>query len=953
MTGPDLIVTPAERDRYGGPAEAELDRHIAVVGMAGRFPGAGDVGQFWRNLCDGVESISFFTAEEMIEAGVDPETARHPSYVAARPVLDDIAGFDAGFFGLSPRMAALTDPQQRLFLEVCWEALEQAGYARPEHRGRVGVFGGCNLSTYLLGMADQFGSDGDVSLYELVMGNDKDALTTTVSYLFDLRGPSVAVQTFCSTSLVAVHTAVRSLRGGDCEMALAGGVSVRVPDKTGYLYTPGGMESPDGHVRTFDARAKGSMFGDGATVVVLKRLRDALRDGDHIWSVIRGSALNNDGALKVGYTAPSVGGQAAVIADALRDARVSPADIGYVEAHGTATELGDPIEVTALTQAFGPVGRYQYCPIGSVKTNVGHLDRAAGTAGLIKTSMVVSTGVIAPTLHYTAPNPEIDFAHSPFYVSAELARWPADGRPRIAGLNSLGMGGTNVHVVVQEPPSRPARPVADPERGRRCQVLPVSARTAGAADAAVARLAAHLAENSGARLADVAYTLQVGRKTFEHRRVTVAESVSGAAAALAGADGAAPVSARVEAVQGRPVAFLLAGVGEQYPGLVGELYRREPAFRRHLDECLGELARLLPGTDAADLLAGPRDAGQGLAALLGRGGPGSPRVAELRRTEVVQPLLFAVDYALAATLLDWGLEPAVLLGYSLGEYAAACLAGVLSLPDAIALVAYRARLIATAEPGAMAAVPLAAADLRDRFGVESRGLDVAAVNGPGVTVVAGPAGAVAGLTADLGQAGLPARPLETTHAFHSRMLAPLAGQLTSWIAANIALSPPQRPYLSNVTGGPADAALVCDPAYWARHMCEPVQFAAAAAALLADDQLAVVEIGPGQSLGALLRGAGCPPERWPLITATLPGASDPRPADAVLADCLARLWLLGADLDWTVYHGRHRPDCPEYDGAAPGRVPLPTYPFQRQRYWIDRAPAAGRATGRDRRVRAR
>jgi acyl transferase domain-containing protein/acyl carrier protein len=924
--------------------DSELDRHVAVVGMAGRFPGAGDVAQFWRNLCDGVESISFFSTEEMIAAGVDPEVATSPSYVPARPVLDDITGFDAGFFGLSPRMAALTDPQQRLFLEVCWEALEQSGYCRPEHRGRVGVFGGCNLSTYLLGMADKFDSDEDVSTYELVMGNDKDALTTTVSYLFDLRGPSVAVQTFCSTSLVAVHTAIRSLRAGDCEMALAGGVSIRVPDRIGHLHSPGGMESPDGHVRTFDAQARGSMFGDGATVVVLKRLRDALRDGDHIWSVIRGSALNNDGAAKVGYTAPSVGGQAAVIADALVDARVTAEDIGYVEAHGTATELGDPIEVTALTRAFGPTRERQYCPIGSVKTNIGHLDRAAGTAGLIKTSLVVRSGVIPPTLHYTSPNPQIDFANSPFYVNAALNPWRSDPeRPRIAGLNSLGMGGTNVHVVVQEPPARPAPPAPDPGTGRRYQVLPVSARTAEAADEAVRRLGAHLREQPELRLADVAYTLQVGRKTFEHRRVAVAADAAGAVATLTGADGAPPVAGRVDSVQGRPVAFLFTGVGEQYPGLVGELYRREPVFRATLDECLAPLAELLPDVDVADLLTGARGGGPDLAALLGRGGTTDPRAERLRRTEVVQPVLFAVGYALATTLVSWGVRPTLMLGYSLGEYVAACLSGVLSPTDALALVAYRARLIAGLPRGAMAAVPLAADALRQRFDLAGRGVDVAAVNGPEVTVVAGPPAAVDALAADLAAADVPCRPLETSHAFHSRMLAPIAAELTAWIAAHVRLNPPTVPYLSNVTGGRADAELVCDPAYWARHMCEPVQFAAAAAELLADEQLAVVEVGPGQSLGALLRGAGAPPQRWATITATLPAAGDPRPADAVLADCLGRLWLLGVEVDWTAHHGRDRADCPEYAGAAPGRIPLPTYPFQRQRYWIPRtAPGARR-----------
>ncbi|WP_079184644.1 type I polyketide synthase [Streptomyces uncialis] len=930
--------TPRTDPRPEPVPEEELDRRIAIVGMGGRFPGAADVGRFWRNLCDGVESITFFSPEEMAEAGVPAERLADPAYVAARPVLDDITGFDAAFFGMSPRMAALTDPQQRLFLEVCWEGLEHAGYARPDNRGRVGVFGGTHISTYLLGMKDRLGDD--VSQFEIAIGNEKDSLTTNVSYLFDLHGPSVAVQTFCSTSLVAAHLAVQSLRSGECEMALAGGVSIRVPDRTGHLYTQGGMESPDGHVRTFDAKARGSMFGDGATVVVLKRLSDALRDGDHVWGVVRGSAMNNDGALKVGFTAPSVTGQARVIAAAMADAGVCAEDIGYVEAHGTGTPLGDPIEVAALTRAFGTTAERQYCPIGSVKTNVGHLDRAAGTAGLIKTSMVLRERLIPPTLHFTTPNPEIDFANSPFYVNTELKPWAAPtGRPRVAGLNSLGMGGTNVHMVVEEPPRRPGPGPDDPDTARRFQVLPLSARTATAADTAARRLGEHLRTVPDARLADVAFTLQEGRKVFEHRRAAVVPSVGAAVASLTGADDATPPSVRTDAAQGRPVAFLFTGVGEQYPGLVGELYRREPVFRTHLDSCLERLADEIPDVDALGLLTGARGGGDDLAALLGRATTTDPRAAELDRTEVAQPLLFAVEYALAATLTAWGVRPSMMLGYSLGEYVAATLSGVLSLDDALRLVAHRARLISTVEPGAMTVVPLPAGELESRFGLTGRGLDIAAVNGPGTVVVAGPTRTMAQLTDDLTRAGTAARPLRTTHAFHSRMLAPLAGELTDWIAANITLRPPTLPYVSNVTGAVADADLVTDPGYWARHMCATVRFTAGAEVLLADPGAAVVEIGPGQSLSALIRAAGCPPDRWPLITATLPGASDPRPADEVLTESLSRLWLTGVDIDWAAYHGRGTATEAPYD-VAPGRIPLPTYPFERQRYWIDPATTA-------------
>ncbi|MEU3251204.1 SDR family oxidoreductase [Streptomyces sp. NPDC006997] len=923
------------------PDPAELDRRIAVIGMAGRFPGAGDVAEFWRNLCDEVESVTFFSPEELVEAGVDPELADDPDYVPARPVLDDIAGFDAGFFGMSPRMAALTDPQQRLFLEVCWEGLEHAGYAHEGYRGRVGVFGGSNLSTYLLGMLPQLVADGDVNPYELIMSNDKDALTTSVSYLFDLDGPSVAVQTFCSTSLVAVHSAVRSLRAGECEAALAGGVSVAVPDRKGHLRQTGGMDSHDGHVHSFDAEATGTLFGDGATVVVLKRLSDALRDGDTVHAVIRGSALNNDGARKAGYTAPSVAGQAAAVRAALADARVGADEIGYVEAHGTATELGDPIEVAALTQAFGPDALPGTIPIGAVKTNIGHLNHAAGTAGLIKTALTVREGVVPASLNYTRPNPQIDFANSPFYVNTETTAWSGpEDRPRIAGLNSLGMGGTNVHVVVEEPPTRPVR---DPEI-RRHHPLVLSARSVAAADQAARELGTHLAGHPALRPSDVSFTLQTGRRVFEHRRAAVVGGTAHAASVFSGGDEDTQVASRVETVSGRPVAFLLAGVGEQYPGLVDDLYRHEPVFRAELDRCLDLLAKELPDTELLGLLTGDRpDAGPGLAALLGRAaGPADGRQAELERTEVAQPLMFAVHHALARTFLAWGVRPSMMLGYSLGEYVAACLAGVLSLQDAVALVAYRARLIGEAERGAMAAVPLDAEQLRSRYGTAERGLDIAAVNGPSTVVVAGPDEALKSLVDDLARDGVPARPLSTTHAFHSRMLAPLAGRLTAWVAENVTLNPPTLPYLSNVTGDFADAALVCDPGYWAAHMCGTVRFADAVERLLAEPETALVEIGPGPSLGAMVRGADCPPQRWPLITATLPAQSDPRPADLVLTECVTRLWLTGVDLDWAAYHGATGSTTAAlHRGAAPGRVPLPTYPFQRQRYWIDPAPLPG------------
>ncbi|AEW99625.1 type I polyketide synthase [Streptantibioticus cattleyicolor] len=912
-------------------AAATDDDPIAVIGVAGRFPGAADTDAFWANLSGGVESVTRFTEEELLASGVPAERVHDPDYVPARPVLDDIRSFDAEFFGYSPRDAAITDPQHRLFLECCWEALERGGYGARDGRGRVGVFGGTNLSTYLMRHAATVTGAGEADVYSSVIGNDKDSLATGVSYKLGLTGPSLSVQTFCSTALVGVHLACQSLRAGECELALAGGVGIHVPDRVGHQYTPGGMESPDGKVRAFDARAGGTLFGDGAGVVLLKRLSAARADGDTVLAVIRGSAVNNDGALKVGYTAPSVVGQATVVAQAMAAAGVTAEDVSYVEAHGTATPLGDPIEIAALTKAFGPTERRGYCPIGSVKTNIGHLGAAAGATGLIKTVLSLRHRQIPPSLNYTEPSPDIDFAASPFFVNTELRPWqPPEGRPRIAGVNSLGMGGTNVHVVLQEAPEPP--PAADdgPGPARRYEVLPVSARTEAAADQAVRNLREHLRRENGLRPRDVAFTLQAGRERFEHRRALVTD----APAALGAADDPVPGPLRrADTMVGRPVAFLFAGVGEQYPGMIADLYEREPVFRTVVDECAA-LLRDDPAAAALPLLTSARrPAGDGgLAALLGRAEPDAdPAARELARTELAQPAMFVAQYALARLLMSWGLEPVTMAGYSLGEYVAACLAGVLTLPEALRLVAYRARLISRLPTGAMAAVPLTPAALTDRFGdPAAHGLDVAVLNGPEQTVLGGTPEAVEAWAARLTEAGVPVRRLATTHAFHTRMMAPAADELTAWVRANVRPRPPERAYLSDVTGGPATAELVTDPGYWARHLCSTVRFAEAVEALLADPDPALVELGPGQSLGAMVRAhPGCPRDRWPLIVPTLPAASDPRPGDAALADALARLWLAGADVDWAAHHA----------DRAPRRIPLPTYPFQRRDHWLE-APAA-------------
>ncbi len=796
------------------------------------------------------------------------------------------------------------------------------------------MFAGMNISTYLLTRPNAFRLS--VEIDGLMAGNDKDALATNVSYRLDLRGPSVTVQTFCSTSLVAVHLACASLRRGECDMALAGGVSIRIPDRTGYLYQEGNQASPDGHVRTFDADAHGSMFGDGVAVVTLKRLDRALADRDTVLAVVRGSAINNDGALKFSFQAPSLDGQRRCVSKAIASAGVQPSDISYVEAHGTATEVGDPMEVAALTSAFGQTSDKQYCLLGSVKPNVGHLDRASGVTGLIKVVQSLRNELIPGTRNFNTPNPEIDFANSPFRVTAETTPWPRQAwRPRLAGLSSLGTGGTNSHAIIAESPLPPTRPA----RSRRWQILPVSARTAAASEQACERLAGHLATAPGLDLGDVAYTLQVGRKVFGHRKVVVTDEVD-KAAIIFGEPGS-PFS-RVDATVGRRVGFLIAGVGEQYPGMVADLYAEEPGFAETVDECVAILGLTDAGQLSDMFVAAKRPETGDLARLLGREAS-APR-AETVNGHLVQPAVFVAEYALARQLVQWGVQPDVLVGYSLGEYVAACLSGVLSLPDALRLVAYRAKLIATLGEGAMLAVAATEAQLRAALGEDLGDLDIAVRTGSQL-VLAGPIETVEAVTGSLLAAGLSCQQLQTSHAYHSRMLMPAAAELTGWITDNVTLHAPRIPYVSNVTGELATEELVTDPGYWARHMCQTVEFGLGLSAVLRGGNLALAEIGPGQSLGALTRGhPGCEQSQWPLIVMTLPAAADRRSGTQTLAQAVGRLWLTGVAIDWPALHGGQPATGPSWQ---PGRVPLPTYPFERQEHWLEAEQSGPAATAVD------
>ncbi len=869
---------------------------VAIVGLSGRFPGAPDLERFWANLRDGVESISRFSPEELLAAGHDPALVRDSAYVPARAVLEGADLFDALFFGYSPREAEILNPQQRLFLESAWTALEDAGYVPDAAPGRVGVFAGTTSNGYWLGLLAAAAA-GALDGLQVTLGNEKDFLATRVSYELNLKGPSVAVQTACSTSLVAVHLACRSLLAGECDMALAGGVTVMVPQKAGYLYQEGGIASPDGHCRAFDAGARGTVSGDGVGVVVLKRLADALADGDAVHAVIRGSALTNDGAGKVGYTAPGPDGQAGAIRAALAAAGVEPAGIDYVEAHGTGTPLGDPVEVAALRQVFaGPEARPGTCGLGSLKTNVGHLDAAAGVAGLIKTVLAMEHGSLPPSLHFERLNPRIDLAGSPFYVNGSLRPWPREGRPRRAGVSSFGIGGTNAHVVLEEAPER------RPERaGRPGQLLVLSARSAAALDRAAERLADHLERHPDLELADVAFTLQKGRKALGHRRAVVARDLPGAVAALRRRR---PAGAPGEGEKG--VAFLFPGQGAQRAGMGRELYAAEAVFCREVDRAC-EILHPRLGIDLRELLFST----------------GEADAERLSRTVWTQPALFVVEHALARLWMSWGVQPRALIGHSVGEYVAACLAGVFELEAALDLVAERGRLMQELPAGAMLSVPLAAEAVAPCLGRE---LDLAAVNGPGMCVVSGPPEPVAALERELAGRGVAARRLRTSHAFHSAMMDPILAAFARRVR-QAEPRPPRLPFLSNLTGTwirPEEAA---DPEYWARHLRGTVRFEAGLRELLRDPGLALLEVGPGRSLSAL---AARHPERLleqPVVASWAAGGEEG--PEALLA-ALGELWQGGAAVDWSALHG----------GERRLRVPLPTYPFERQRYWIEASPAA-------------
>ncbi|MCM5682955.1 SDR family NAD(P)-dependent oxidoreductase [Schlegelella sp. S2-27] len=877
---------------------------VAVVGMAGRFPGADDVDAFWRNVRDGVESVTEFDDAALRQRGVDVESLADPQYVKSGVVLDGMDRFDAGFFGYTPREAELLDPQQRLFLETAWQALENAGHAGISQGAAVGVYAGSGANVYLLRHllpTLDIGKSDMASLLSVLNGNDKDTLATRTAYKLDLRGPAVSVQTACSTSLVAVHLACRALLNHEADMVLAGGVWLNLLQQGGYRYQPGAILSPDGHCRAFDARAAGTVIGSGVGVVVLRRLADALHDGDTIHAVIKGSALNNDGAAKVGYTAPSVEGQAQVIRAAQAMADVAADSIGYVEAHGTGTILGDPIEVAALTQAFrADTQRCGYCALGSVKTNVGHLDAAAGVAGLIKTVMALKHRTLPASLNYQRPNPEIDFESSPFYVCTDSRPWPRGTAPRRAGVSAFGMGGTNVHVILEEAPA--VRAPAGPEAAASSELpLLLSARSKSALDGAVEALARHLPLHPAPPLADVAHTLRVGRKRYEHRAVAIARDVQQASLALTQRAPASFVAGQVLS-EHPEVAFLFPGQGAQHVHMGAQLYRDEAVFREAVDRC-------------CELLAPQLD--MDLRRWIYPRGPDEAVAAErLQQTACTQPALFVVEYAATRLWDSWGVRPAAMLGHSLGEYVAACLAGVFSLEDALMLVAARGRLLQAMPPGAMLAVGLGESQLAPWL---QAGCDLAAVNGVDLSVLSGPWAAIEAAERELQMQGVTVRRLHVSHAFHSRITEPMLAEYES-LLRRVELGEPRLPFISNVSGTWITAEQARSPSYWVRHVRGTVRFEPGLAELLRRPDRLLLEVGPGETLGALARRHPMVERRPVVSTLAHPQQHDrERPLRA-----LAQLWVAGVDVEAALFRD-----------ARPGRrVPLPTYPFERQSYWV-------------------
>ncbi|MCU0289746.1 MAG: type I polyketide synthase, partial [Acidobacteria bacterium] len=877
---------------------------VAVIGMTGRFPGARNIHEYWENLKNGVESISFFSNEELEKAGVAQELINNPAYVKAFGDIENAEYFDAYFFGYTPNEAEIMNPEMRFFHESAWEALEDAGYNPESFDGLIGVYAGASSSFFWEGIAFLSGKTkeiGDFASGRLIC---TDFLTTMISYKFNLKGPSVFIQTACSTSLVAIHWACRAVLSGECQMALAGGVSLDV-QKQGYMYEEGMISSPDGHCRAFSAEAGGTVGGNGIGIVVLKRLKNAIADRDHIYAIIKGSAVNNDGNRKVGYAAPSVLGQAEAIRTAQAMAHVESESIGYIETHGTGTALGDPVEIEALTLAFN-TGKRNYCPIGSVKPNIGHLGAAAGVAGLIKTVLALNHRLIPPSLHCQTPNPKIDFKNSPFFVNTRLMEWKNNGDPRLAGVSSFGIGGTNAHVVLEEWPLDNLKE----EVGREFQLFLLSAKTQIALDKMTENLAAFLNKNranSALNLSDTAYTLMVGRKHFDYRRMIACKDIDDAITSLS-TPGSRKVRTFFSKEQEKPVIFMFPGLGSQYVNMGRKLFETEPVFRDQVNHCF-EILKSLIDDDIKEIL------------YPGKESESAALHKKIKNFEIAQPVIFIFEYALAQLLLKWGITPTAMIGYSFGEYVAACLAGVFSLEEALKLIVSRGKLISRLAGGVMLSVPLPKEEL---IPLLNDPLAIAIDNGPSC-IIAGPGDAIETLQEQLKAKKCMCMPMDSSYAMHSKMMSPVLAAFTE-IAGKIKINSPQIPYISNLTGTWITAADVLNPSYWSSHLSQTVQFADGIKELLKKKNAIFIEVGPGRDLKALVGRyfENSPGYAYHVVNLV-------KPAEQNISDIyyllnkIGHLWLYGLKMNWEEF----------YSQQPRGRISLPAYPFEKQHYWIE------------------
>lgn len=897
---------------------------IAIIGMSGRFPNSSNIKEFWSNLKNGVECITTFTDEELAETGVDSNLLANPNYIKRRGILPDIEMFDALYFDYSPREAELIDPQQRLFLEIAVESLENSGHNPKNFNGNIGLFAGSSMNSYMLSnlIANPRFYEA-LGIHQVSIANDKDFLTTRTSYKLNLKGPSIAVQTACSTSLVAIHMACQSLLNGESDMAMAGGVSLNTPQKAGYIYQEEGLFSPDGACRAFDSKANGTVGGNGAGIVVLKRLDDALQNKDNILAIIKGSAVNNDGMSKVGFTAPSIQGQSEVIAEALAISQINAESINYIEAHGTGTSLGDPIEIESLNEAFRSfTDKTEFCAIGSVKTNIGHLDAASGVAGLIKTVLSLQNKKIVPSLHYEEPNSNINFSDSPFYVNVELKDWEKNEHPRRAGVSSFGIGGTNAHIILEEAPER-----EESSESRDWQMLLLSAKTESALKQKKINLLEHIESEKNISLPDISYTLALGHETHDYREVCIAKSKDEIISILSDSDSQEIFSGKTSSST-RPIVFMFPGTGDQYVEMGLELYQTEEKFKNEVDKC-AEILLPLMKVDIRDILY-PRGTSEkresknkkiNLRQMLHHE-KNNPSFEELNNTKILHPIIFVIEYAMARLLQGWGVNPQAFIGYSLGEYVAACLSGVISLNEALNLVAKRAQLIDELPKGAMLAISSSESFLQPLLNTE---LSIAAINSETLCVVSGREELISDLEVQLTDFQVTYRRLQTTHAFHSNMMKEIAQPFRELIQT-FELKEPSIPYISNVTGTWITAEEATNPHYWARHLTHTVLFEQGIQNIWQLEDPILIEIGPGQGLSSLAsQHSASRNSKNRLVLTTIPTAYDNQSDVKMLMTTISRLWVAGIEIDFEVL----------YEKEKRNKLPLPTYPFERKRFWLE------------------